>query len=83
MTRNDVIMCHYQKQWKNANFRETSQIIHHSKGLDERYPKMYVLSNLSNFVKSCEHLSEILAFTTSTHQIWLNHVTPGANFENL
>ena len=19
-------------------------------------------------------------FTTSTHQIWLNHVTPGANF---
>ena len=22
-------------------------------------------------------------FTTSTHQIWLNHVTPGANFENL
>ena len=22
-------------------------------------------------------------FTTSTHQIWLNHVTSGANFENL
>ena len=22
-------------------------------------------------------------FTTSIHQIWLNHVTPGANFENL
>ena len=41
-------------------------------------------SNLSNFVKSYGHLSEILAFfSTSTHQIWLNHVTPGANFENL
>ena len=45
---------------------------------------MYVLSNLSNFVKSYGHISEIFGvFTTSTHQIWLNHVTPGANFENL
>ena len=42
--------------------RETSQIINHSKGLDESYPKMQVLSNLSNFVKSYGHLSEILAF---------------------
>ena len=32
------------------------------KGLDESYPKMQVLSNLSNFVKSYGHLSEILAF---------------------
>ena len=31
---------------------------------------------LSNFVKSSKRLSE-------THQIWLNHVTPGANFGNL
>ena len=30
--------------------------------LDESYPKMQVLSNLSNFVKSYGHLSEILAF---------------------
>ena len=45
---------------------------------------MQVLSNLSDFVKHYGHLSEILAFfTTSTHQIWLNHVTPGANFVNL
>ena len=45
---------------------------------------MYVLSNFSNFVKRYGHLSEILAFfTTSTHQIWLNHLTPGGNFENL
>ena len=28
--------------------------------------------------------SEILAFfTTNIHQIWLSHVTPDANFENL
>ena len=50
------------KQWKNADVREISQIIHHSKGLDESYPKMQVLSNLSNFVKSYGHLCEILAF---------------------
>ena len=70
---------------KNADVRETSQIINHSKGLDESYPKMQVLSNLSNSVQSYGHLSEILAFfsTTSTHHIWLNHVTPGSNFENL
>ena len=36
--------------------------VNHSKGLDERYPKMYVLSNSSNFVKRNGHLSEILAF---------------------
>ena len=50
------------KQWKNADLRDTSQIISHSKGLDESYPKTHVLSNLNNFVKSYEHLSEILAF---------------------
>ena len=72
------------KTIKNADVRETSQIIYHSKGLDESYPKMQVLSNLSNFFKSYEYLSEIFGvFTTSTHQIWLNHVTPGANFGNL
>ena len=31
-------------------------------GFDENYPKMYVLPNLSNFVKSYGHLSDILAF---------------------
>ena len=69
---------------ENADVRELSQIIYHSKGLDESYPKMQFLSNLSNFVKSYGHLSEILAvFSTGTHQIWLNHATPGANFEHL
>ena len=29
------------KQWKNADLRKTEQIIHHSKSIDERYPKMY------------------------------------------
>ena len=57
MTRNDVIMMSLPKTMKNADVRETNQIIHHSKRLDESYPKMQVLSNLSNFVKN-----EILAF---------------------
>ena len=47
---------------KNADIRETSQIIYHSKGLDASYPKMQVLSNLSNSVKRYGHLSEILVF---------------------
>ena len=42
--------------------REISQIINHLKGLDESYPKMQVLSNLSNFVNSYGHLSKILVF---------------------
>ena len=47
---------------ENADVRETSQIICHSNGLAESFPKMQVLSNLSNFLKSYGHLSEILAF---------------------
>ena len=62
LTRNDVIMMSLPKTMENTDVRETSQIICHSKGLDESYPKMYVLSNLSNFVESYGHLSEILAF---------------------
>ena len=50
------------KTMVNGDVRETSQIIHHSKGMDESYPKMYVLSNLSNFVKSYGDLNEILEF---------------------
>ena len=48
---------------ENADVEETSQIIYHSKGLDESYAKMQVFfSNFSNFVKSYGRLSEILAF---------------------
>ena len=50
------------KTMENADVREISQIMHHSKSLDVSYPKMQVLSNLSNFVKSYGHLSETLAF---------------------
>ena len=28
------------KKWKNEDVRETSQVIYHSKGLDESYSKM-------------------------------------------
>ena len=50
------------KTMKNADVQETSQIIYHSKDRGEIHPKMQVLSNLSNFVKSYGHLSKILAF---------------------
>ena len=50
------------KTMENVDNWEISQIIYHSKGFDESYPKMQVLSNLSNFVKSYGYLSEILAF---------------------
>ena len=66
VTRYHITMMSLQKQWENADLRETSQIIYHSKGLDESYPKMQVLSNWSKFVKSYEHLSEILAFLPQT-----------------
>ena len=39
------------KTMGKADLRETKQIIHHSKGIDESYPKMYFLLNLSHYVK--------------------------------
>ena len=81
---NDVITTSLPKQWKNADFRETKQIIYHSKGIDMSYPKMYFLLNLSHYVKSYGHLCQILAFfTMPTLQIWPCHVTLEANFEKI
>ena len=58
------------KQWQNSDLRETKQIIYHSKGIDESYPKMYFLLNLSHYVKSDGHFSQILAFfAMPAHQI--------------
>ena len=72
------------KQWQNSDLRETKQIIYHSKGIDESYPKMYFVSNLSHCVKSNGHLCQILAsFTMPAHQIWLCHVTQEANFKKV
>ena len=67
---------------ENADLHETKQIIYHSKGIDESYPKMYFLLNLSHYVKCYGHLCQILAlFTMSAPQIWPCHVTQEANFE--
>ena len=33
-------MTSFPKQWQNSDLRETKQIIYHSKGIDERDPKM-------------------------------------------
>ena len=43
------------KQWQNLDLRKTKQIIRHSKVTDESYPNMYVLLNLSYYVKSYGH----------------------------
>ena len=50
--RNDVMMMSLPKtmdvQWGNADFNKTKQIIYHPKDIDERYPKMHFLLNLSH-----------------------------------
>ena len=86
VTINDIIMTSLPKtmgkQWGNADLCETKQIIYHSKGIDESYPKMYFLLNLSHYVKSHGHFCQILAFfTMPAHQIWSCHVTQKANFK--
>ena len=51
------MMLSLPKTMENADVREISQIIHYSKGPDESYLKMQVLSNLSDSVKRYRHLS--------------------------
>ena len=84
VTRNDVIMTSLPKTMENVDLHQTKQIIYHSKGTDERYPKMYFLFNLSHYVKSYGHLCQILAFfTMPALQIWPCHMTQEANFEKI
>ena len=67
---------------ENADLLKTKQIIYHSKRIDESYPKMYLLLNLSHFVKRCGHLCQILAFfMMPALQIWPCHLIQEANFE--
>ena len=82
--RNDVIMTSLPKTMENADLHETKQIIYHSKGIDESYPKMYFLLNLSHYARSYGHLCQILAFfTMPALQIWPCHVIQEANFEKI
>ena len=75
-------MTSLQKHWQNSDIRETKQIIHHLKRIDESYLKMYFLLNLSYYVKSFGHFCQILAiFKMLAHQIWSCHMTHKANFE--
>ena len=67
---------------KNADLRETKQIIYQSKGIDESYPKMYFLLNSSHYVKRYGHLCQILAIFTMP-AIWLCHMIQEANFEKM
>ena len=36
----DVTMTLLLKQWENSDLHETRQNVHHSKGIDESFPKM-------------------------------------------
>ena len=36
----DITMTSLLKEWENSDLRQTKQIIHHSKGNDESFPKM-------------------------------------------
>ena len=47
------------KQSENADLGGTKQNIYRWKGFDESYSKMYLLLNLSHFVKSYGHLCQI------------------------
>ena len=51
----------YQKQWQSLDLREIKQNIYHSKGMDESYPKMCFLLNLSHCIKRHGHFCQILA----------------------
>ena len=64
VTRNDIIMTSLPKTMENAYLRKTTDKlytirIYHSKGIDDSYPKMYFLLNLSHYVKSYGHLCQI------------------------
>ena len=84
VTRNDVIMTSLPKTMEKCGPPQTKQIIYHSKGIDECYPKMYFLLNMSHYVKSYGHLCQFLAFfTMPALKIWPCHVTQEANFEKI
>ena len=54
----------------------------HSKDIDDSYPKMCFLLNLSHCVKSYGHFCKTGAlFTMPAYQIWSCQVTRDANFE--
>ena len=81
--RNEVIMTSLPKTIeKSGPPRNQTNYINYSKGIDESYPKIYFLLNLSHYVKSYGHLCQLLAFfTMPALQIWPSHVTQEANFE--
>ena len=84
VTKSDMIMASLPKAMENRDLHKTKQIIYHSKGIDESYPKMYFLLKLSRYVKSYGHLCQILAFfTMPALQKWPCHVTQEANFEKI
>ena len=61
MIRNDVIMTSLPKQWKMRASAKPNKLYIIRK-VYESYPKMYLLLNLSHYIKRYGHLCQILAF---------------------
>ena len=59
---NDVKVTSLPKDQQNSYLRETKQIIYHSKGIDESYPKMYFYWIWANMGKFMGIFRQILAF---------------------
>ena len=62
----------------------TKQIIYHSKGIDESYPKKCTFYWIWTTMSKIMGIFQILAyFMMPAHQIWSCHVTQKANFEKV
>ena len=56
----DVTMTSLLKQWQNSDLRETRQIIYHSTGNDESFPKIFIEIESPN--QSYGHSCKIFAY---------------------
>ena len=86
VTRNNVIMTSLPKTMENNGEMRISakqkQIIYHSKGIAESYPKMYFLLNLSCYVKRYGYFCQILAlFYDAPSPNMVMSRDPRSNFE--
>ena len=90
VTTNDVIMTvmftrNNGKQWGNADLRKTKQIIYHSKGIGESYPKIYFLLNLKKPL--CQKLWAFLSnlgifYDARSPNMVMSH-DPGSKFRKI
>ena len=71
------------KTMQKSDLQETNPVIYHSKALDKSIQNCNFYRIRVTVPKRYGYVNEILVyFTTTTHQVWLNHVTHVAKFEN-